>query len=146
MSKLTVRRFSRPDEVRPFGDGTGRAEILNFGGATVGRGIFHPGWRWSRHVGPIAGTASCEVAHSGYCASGRMHLRMDDGLEAEIGPGDYALIPPGHDAWVVGDEPCVFLDFAGMAGYALPARERRAETADETADWEDEGGRAGAPH
>jgi quercetin dioxygenase-like cupin family protein len=127
MAKLTIRRFSTPDEVRPFQGGTGRAEILTFGEASVGRGIFQPGWKWSKHVGPIAGTASCEVAHSGYCVSGRMHLVMDDGVEAEVGPGDYAMIPPGHDAWVVGGEPCVFLDFAGMAGYAQPAREARRE-------------------
>jgi len=126
MAKMTIRRFATPDETRPF-TAKGRAEILNFGGGVVGRGIFEPGWRWSKHVKPIAGTQSCMAAHSGYVVSGRMHLAMDDGTEAEVGPGDYAIIPPGHDAWTVGSEACVFVDFVGMEDYARPGRESHME-------------------
>jgi hypothetical protein len=113
---LTIKRFAKPDETRPFDKG--RAEILAFDEGTVGRGVFEPGWRWSECVKPIAGTGSCEVAHLGIVESGRMHVRMDDGQEGEAGPGDVFMIPPGHDAWVVGSEPCVLLDFAGMEHYA----------------------------
>jgi len=124
MAKLAIRRFATPDETRQF-VAKGRAEILTFGGGVVGRGIFEPGWKWSKHVKPLAGTASCQIAHSGYMVSGRMHLVMDDGTEAEIGPGDYAIIPPGHDGWTVGNETCVFVDFIGMEDYARPGRELR---------------------
>ena len=84
------------------------------------RAIFEPGWKWSESVKPIAGTDSCQVAHMGYQISGRMKVRMDDGSEQEFGPGDAGVIPPGHDAWVVGDEPVVFIDFQGAALYAKP--------------------------
>ncbi|WP_242333500.1 MULTISPECIES: cupin domain-containing protein [Anaeromyxobacter] len=117
MARISIKRFSSPDETRPF-KGNGHAEILKFGDGVVGRGVFEPGWRWSTHVKPLAGTRSCQAAHSGYVVSGRMHLVMDDGEEAEIGAGDYAVIPPGHDAWTVGDEACVIIDFAGMEHYA----------------------------
>jgi len=119
MAKLMIGRFASPDETRQF-TAKGHAEILKFGNGTVGRGVFEPGWRWSKHVKPIAGTASCEAPHSGYVVSGRMHVVMDDGQEAEIGPGDYAIIPPGHDAWTVGNDACVMIDFMGMAQYARP--------------------------
>jgi hypothetical protein len=121
VAKIMIRRFSSPDETRPFTD-KGFAEVLRFGGGAVGRGVFHPGWRWSSHVKPLVGTRYCEVAHAGYVVSGRMRLRMEDGLEAEMGPGDFAVIPAGHDAWTVGPETCVFVDFAGMEAYARPAR------------------------
>jgi len=122
MAKLTVRKFSSPDETRPF-QSRGRVDLLTVGGATVGRGVFEPGWKWSVDVKPIAGTERCEASHSGYVLSGRMHVVMADGEEADIEPGDYVAIPPGHDAWVVGKDTCVFLDFAGMEGYARAARE-----------------------
>lgn len=121
MARMKIQRFSAPDETRPFVD-KGRIELLRLPDGTVGRGIFEPGWRWSRHVKPIAQTASCQAAHSGYVLSGRMRILMDDGQEAEIAPGDYVTIPPGHDAWTVGDEPCVLLDVAGFAEYALARR------------------------
>ena len=124
MAGITVKRFAKPDETRAFTD-KGRAEILKFADGAVGRGVFEPGWKWSIHVKPIAATRSCQAAHSGYCVSGRMHVVMDDGEEAEFGPGDYAVIEPGHDAWTVGREPCVFVDFAGMENYARPSLERR---------------------
>jgi quercetin dioxygenase-like cupin family protein len=113
---LAARGFARPDEVREFPKG--RVGVVALGDVTVGRGELEPGWRWSEHVGPIAGTASCEVAHTGYVLSGRMHVVMDDGAEGEAGPGDVFRIDPGHDAWVVGTEPCVFVDFTGMEHYA----------------------------
>jgi hypothetical protein len=123
MSQISVKKFSSPDEVRPFVD-RGHAEVLGFDGGVVGRGVFEPGWRWSSHVKPIAGTASCEAEHLSYVVSGRMRLHMNGGEEAEVGPGDVVHVPPGHDAWTVGDEACVMLDFSGMASYAQPARAR----------------------
>jgi hypothetical protein len=129
MAKMIVKTLDRPDETRPFDKG--RAEILHLPEGTVGRGVFEPGWKWSECVKPIAGTDSCEVAHLGFVQSGRMHVRMNDGQEGEVGPGDVLMIPPGHDAWVVGDETCVVLDFAGMEHYAQRGAEatRGAEAA-----------------
>jgi len=120
MAECVVRNPDQADETRPFVD-KGRVEIVKLAGGTVGRGTFEPGWRWSEHVKPIAGTESCQSSHMGSCVSGRMVVRMDDGTETEIGPGDVFVIPPGHDAWVVGDEPCVQIDFTGMETYAKKA-------------------------
>jgi uncharacterized cupin superfamily protein len=119
MAGIEVKRFDSPDEVRPF-EGNGHAEVVNVAGQTVGRGTFEPGWRWSQNVKPIAQTDSCQVSHLGYVMSGRMRVFMDDGTEGEVGPGDVAAIPPGHDAEVVGDEPCVMLDFGEFGDYAKP--------------------------
>jgi len=90
-----------PEETRPFADGKGKLELVNIEAGPVGRATFEPGWKWSLHVKPIARTDSCQAAHLGYYVSGRMRVRMDDGEEAEFGPGDFAVIPPGHDAWIV---------------------------------------------
>jgi quercetin dioxygenase-like cupin family protein len=120
VAELEVRNPDQADETRPFVD-KGRVEIVKLAGGTVGRGTFEPGWRWSEHVKPIAGTESCQSSHMAYCVSGRMVVRMEDGTEKEIGPGDVLVIPPGHDAWVVGDEPCVQVDFTGMETYAKKA-------------------------
>ena len=117
MADVEVKNFESPDEVRPF-EGNGKADVVNVGGRVVGRGTFEPGWKWSENVKPIAGTDSCQVSHLGYCISGRMRVMMDDGAEGECGPGDVVAIPPGHDAVVVGDEPCVFLDFGEFGDYA----------------------------
>jgi hypothetical protein len=117
MANVEVKSFDAPDEVRPF-EGNGKADVVNVGGRTIGRGTFEPGWRWSDNVRPIAGTDSCQVSHLGYVVSGRMAVRMDDGAEGEVGPGDVVAIPPGHDAWVVGDEPCVLVDFGEFGEYA----------------------------
>ena len=117
MPDLEVKSFDAPDEVRPF-EGKGKADVLNVGGRVIGRGTFEPGWRWSANVKPIAGTDSCQVSHLGYCLSGRMKVIMDDGSEGECGPGDVVAIAPGHDAEVVGDEPCVFIDFGEFGEYA----------------------------
>jgi hypothetical protein len=118
MPSLAARGFAQPDEVREFPNG--RIALVELGGVTVGRGELRPGWRWSQDLRPVAGTPSCEAAHTGYVLSGRMHVVTDDGMEGEAGPGDAFVIAPGHDAWVVGDEPCVFLDFTGMERYATP--------------------------
>jgi Cupin domain len=118
MAELTAKRFENPDEVREFTDGKGRVELVDLNGHAVGLGTFEPGWRWSQNVKPIAGTDSCEVEHIGYVLEGRMALKMDDGTEREFGPGDTFHMPPGHDAWIVGDERCVLLDFGGLKGYA----------------------------
>jgi len=108
--------FDSPDEVREFPHG--RAEILKVGGREVGRLVFEPGWRWSTDVRPIAGTESCQAPHMQYHVSGRLRIRMDDGTEFEAGPGDVTSLPSGHDAWVVGDEPAVTVDWYGASGYA----------------------------
>jgi Cupin domain len=117
MADVEVKNFDSPDEVRQF-EGKGQAKVLNIGGKVVGHATFEPGWRWSENVKPIAGTDSCQVSHLGYVLSGRMRVYMDDGSEAELGPGDVMAIPPGHDAEVVGDEPCVSLDFGEFGDYA----------------------------
>jgi hypothetical protein len=114
--QLEHRGFAEPDEVREFPHG--RAEILNLGGGTVGRLICEPGWRWSADVKPIAGTDSCQAPHLQYHVSGRLGVRMDDGTELEIGPGEISSLPPGHDAWVIGDEPVVVVDWHGASNYA----------------------------
>ena len=117
MAELEVRNHNQADETRPFVD-KGRVDIVTMAGGTVGRGTFEPGWRWSEHVKPIAGTDSCEAPHVGYVVSGCQRVVMDDGSELEYSAGDVVAIPPGHDAYVVGDEACVVLDFAGMEHYA----------------------------
>jgi hypothetical protein len=110
------KTFSRPDEVRTFPHG--RAEILGVGDAQVGRLVFEPGWRWSDDVKPLAGTASCEAPHFQYHVAGKLAIRMDDGTEIVAGPGDVTSLPSGHDAWVVGDEPVVVVDWFGATNYA----------------------------
>jgi quercetin dioxygenase-like cupin family protein len=109
MAAIETKRFDSPDETRPF-ESHGHLELLSLGGKEIGRGTFEPGWRWSEHVKPIAQTESCEFPHFGYVLSGRMRIQMDDGGSGEIAAGDVFSIPPGHDAEVVGDEPCVMID------------------------------------
>ncbi len=116
MSRMQKKTFNAPDEVRIFDKG--RLEIVKMGSITFGRATLRPGWRWSVSVKPIAGTKTCEAPHLQYLVSGRLHVLMDDGSEDEFGPGDVSLLPPGHDAWVVGDEPVVVVDITGMADYA----------------------------
>ena len=112
------KNFSKPDETRPFAKG--RLEIVNVGGTMLGRGTFEPGWKWSECVKPIAKTDSCQAAHLGYVVSGRMKVVMDNGTELEYGPGDAMSLPPGHDAWIVGNDQCVVVDFVGFKDYAKP--------------------------
>ena len=118
-ARMQSKNLDSPDEVRSFEKG--RMDVVTLGDVTVGRAVFEPGWKWSECVKPIAGTDSCQVAHVGYVVSGRMKVHMDDGAEREFGPGDAGTIPPGHDAWIEGDEPCVWLDFAGAEHYAKGA-------------------------
>jgi class 3 adenylate cyclase/quercetin dioxygenase-like cupin family protein len=113
---LRRKRFDRPDEVRELEKA--RIELVELGELAVGRAIFQPGWRWSEHVKPIAGTPSCEVHHIGFVVSGHIHIEMDDGACTELVAGDTFEIPPGHDAWVVGDEPWVSIDYAGRRLFA----------------------------
>jgi hypothetical protein len=120
MAQLEKKNFASPDETRPF-QGKGKAEIVQVGGQMVNRGTFEPGWKWSENVKPIAGTDSCQTPHLVYIMSGRMKVMMDDGDQAEAGPGDVVAIGPGHDAEVVGNENCVALDFgSAVAQYAKP--------------------------
>ena len=116
MQRTEHRAFEAPDEVRAFPNG--RAEILQVGEAEIGRLVFEPGWRWSQDVKPIAQTASCEAPHFQYHVSGQLAIAMDDGTEFVARPGDVTSLPSGHDAWVVGNEPVVVVDWFGASGYA----------------------------
>ena len=118
MAGLVRKSFDSPEETRPFEKDTCKLELVNIDSGPVGRATFKPGWQWSKHVKPIAGTDSCQSAHMGYIISGRMKVVMDDGQEDEFGPGDLMICPPGHDAWIVGDEACVVIDWQGVADYA----------------------------
>ncbi|GER91193.1 cupin [Dictyobacter vulcani] len=110
-TEMQTKGFNRPDEVRSLPKT--KIEVIDFGELSLMKLTFEPGWKWSEHVMPVAGTTSCLVPHFNYCLSGRLHVRMNDGSESELGPGDAQLLAPGHDAWVVGDEPYVGLDFQG---------------------------------
>lgn len=116
MERTEHRSFEEADETREFPNG--RAEILKIGGGEVGRLVFQPGWRWSNDVKPLAGTDSCLAPHFQYHVSGRLAIRMDDGTEFVAGPGEVTSLPSGHDAWVVGDEPVVTVDWFGAGNYA----------------------------
>ncbi len=111
-----LRNFEKADEKRELPNG--RLELVKIAGSTVGRATLLPGWRWSNSVKAIAGTESCEAGHLQYHVSGVLRVRMDDGTEFDCRPGDVSFIPPGHDAWVIGDEPVVVVDFQGMGKYA----------------------------
>lgn len=118
MNKAELKSFGIADEVREFPKG--RLELLKIGGATVGRATLEPSWKWSTSVQPIAKTKSCEAPHFQYHVSGVLKIIMDGGTELLAKPGDITNIPSGHDAWVVGDEPVVIVDFQGMIDYAKP--------------------------
>ena len=105
-----------PDETRSFEKG--KVEIAKVGETTIGRAHFEPGWSWEKCVKPIAKTESCQAPHTQYIVSGRMRVKMDDGSEEEFGPGDVGYLPPGHNAWIIGNEPCIAIDFTGMKEYA----------------------------
>ena len=111
-----LKRFEAPDEVRVFPKG--RFELVRIGGMTIGRATYQPGWKWSVHVGAALGQTSCMVEHVGMVVSGRAVAAMDDGRVIEMGAGELFYIPPGHDSWVVGDEPYVSLHFMGAEDYA----------------------------
>ena len=116
MKPMTIRRFDRPDETRAFEKGT--FELVTVGGVTVGRASYEPGWKWSTHVGPTAGTKTCQVEHVGLVVSGRCRVAMDDGTVFTLAPGDLFHIAPGHDSWVEGADPYVSLHFLGADRYA----------------------------
>jgi quercetin dioxygenase-like cupin family protein len=113
---VVLKRFDRPDEVREFE--LGKFELVTLGGMTIGRATYQPGWKWSQHVGAALGQSSCQVEHVGMVVSGRATAAMDDGAIVEMRAGDVFHIPPGHDSWVVGDEPYVSLHFLGADDYA----------------------------
>lgn len=116
MTKAEQKSFSAADETRTFE--YGKVDVLRIGGSEIGRLTLEPGWRWSDHVKPIAGTELCQAPHFQYHVQGRLHLVMEDGREFEVGPGDVLAVPEGHDAWVVGDEPVVIVDWWGASNYA----------------------------
>jgi hypothetical protein len=118
MASMQRKSLNRPDEKRSFPKG--KLELVTLGGITFGRGTFEPGWKRSDSVKPLVKTKSCEAPHTQYHLSGRLAVRMDDGTEAEFGPGDVSVLPPGHDAWVVGNEQVVVIDITGMTEYAKP--------------------------
>jgi len=116
LDKAELKHFGQPDEVREFPKG--KVELIKIGGATIGKATFQPGWKWSTSVQPLAKTKSCEAPHFQYHVSGTLMVKMDDGTMLECKPGDVSLLPLGHDAWVVGNEPAVVVDFQGMLDYA----------------------------
>lgn len=116
MLEVILKRFEEADEVRVFEKG--RFEVVRLGGMTIGKATYEPGWKWSEHVGKAAGVKSCAVEHVGMVISGRATAAMDDGRVIEMKAGDVFYIAPGHDSWVVGDEPYVSLHFLGADAYA----------------------------
>lgn len=118
MEKMLKKSFSQPEEVRDFDKG--KVEIVTLAETTFGRATLQPGWKWSTCVKPIAQTESCQAAHLTYHVAGRLRIRMDDGSEQEFKAGDISHVPPGHDAWVVGNETVVLIDISGMREYAKP--------------------------
>ena len=119
--QLRRKRFDRADEVRTVEKA--RIELVELGELAVGRAVFQPGWRWSTHVKPIVGTESCQVHHLGYVVSGHLRVEMTDGASMEVMSGDAFEIPPGHDAWVIGDEPWISVDWAGRRLFAKSPKE-----------------------
>jgi hypothetical protein len=120
MNQTELKNFAKPDEVREFPKG--RLELIKVGGAMIGRAIFDPGWRWATSLQPLVHTKSCEAPHFQYHIAGILRIRMDDGSEFDCRPGDVSLLPSGHDAWVVGNEPAIVVDFQGMVDYARETR------------------------
>jgi quercetin dioxygenase-like cupin family protein len=116
MLDVILKRFEEPDEVRTFDKG--RFEVVRVGGMTIGRATYEPGWKWSEHVGKAVGAKSCTAEHIGMVISGRATAAMDDGRVIEMKAGDVFYIAPGHDSWVVGEEPYVSLHFLGADAYA----------------------------
>jgi uncharacterized cupin superfamily protein len=112
------KNFAAPDETRTFNHG--KLDIVQVGGTAIGRATFQPGWRWSQDVKPIVKTDSCEAEHLAYVISGNMTVRMNDGTQLTYGPGDVMALPPGHDAWIEGNDVMEVVDFVGFADYAKP--------------------------
>ncbi len=116
MYEVILKRFDQPDEVRTFDKG--KFELVKVGDMTIGRATYEPGWKWSVHVGKAAGAKSCSVEHVGVVLSGRATAAMDDGRIVEMKEGDLFYVAPGHDSWVVGNEPYISLHFLGANEYA----------------------------
>ncbi len=117
MARLQYKMFATPDEIRAFPNG--RAEVVTLDDTSVGRAVYEPGWRWSTDMPPIVGTASCQLHHLGYSISGAMHVVLDDGEALDIPPASVFEIPPGHDAWVVGDEPWVTVEWTSARTFGV---------------------------
>jgi ethanolamine utilization protein EutQ (cupin superfamily) len=116
MTKLQKKSLDKPDDVWTFEKG--KLEVVDLGDVVVGRSTLEPGWSWEKCVKPVVKTNSCQVQHIGYMISGRMKVVMDDGTEQEYGPGDVRSIPPGHNAWVLGNEPVVNIDFMRIKDFS----------------------------
>jgi hypothetical protein len=116
MAGVESRNFQSPDETRTPDKTT--IELVNLAGGQIGRYTFQPGWRWSESIKPVVKTETCQVEHVGYAVSGVLHVEHEDGSSEEVTAGDVYRIAPGHDAWVIGNEPAVFVEFQGAAGYA----------------------------
>jgi len=115
--RFAKKNLASPDVTRDCGHGT--LELATLEDATLARATLQPGWKWSEHIRPIVNTESCQVQHLQYVIRGRLRIVQDDGSQMDLGPGDFASIPAGHDAWVVGDEPFVCIDFSpDMKQYA----------------------------
>ena len=115
-----IKRFENPDEVRTFEKG--RFELIKIGGMTIGRATYEPGWKWSQHIAPVAGTSLCQVEHIGMVISGQAACAMEDGRSYVMKAGDIFYIGPGHDSWVVGDQPYVSLHFLGAENTRMTER------------------------
>jgi quercetin dioxygenase-like cupin family protein len=118
VSKLQAKSHSSPDEVRT--PTKTRVEVVLLEGFTIGRFTLEPGWRWSECVKPVVKTDQCQVAHVGYAVSGQITVRMKDGTEKTLVAGDSYTIPPGHDAWVEGNQPFVAIEVMSADVYAKP--------------------------
>ncbi len=128
--KFEAKSLNSPEEVRDFENG--KVELVNVGGAMIGRAVFQPGWKWSESVKPLVGTDSCKAPHFQYHVSGTLRVRMDDGTEKDLRAGDVSLLGAGHDAWVIGDEPVMLIDFQGMKEYARKAAAKPKKAGKET--------------
>ncbi len=127
MSAIKSKNFDEPDEVRRFAGM--EAQLARVGSIIVGRAVMQPGWRWSVSIGAVTGGGSCQVHHVNLVLAGRMRFEMDDGETAEFGPNTIVDVPPGHDAWVAGDEPVVIIDLYGNAGdVGVPVEHQRVVT------------------
>lgn len=126
MGEIQVKRFDEPDEVVTVPNQISQVVVL--GDTYVARSIAQPGWCWSKDVKPLVGTPSCQIHHQGVVLSGKFQIKTDEGALRIIGPGDVVDIQPGHDGWVVGDEPCLFIEFHGVRDWGKPMEGARVLT------------------